>query len=174
LHFEVPQPILVCTYTNVAVDNLVEGFAKAGLKPLRVGFGSKLRASLHEYSLDYLLLKHPLQPLLLETIALLEQLEEEIANLTALIRETLKKLEGKEPSAAMQQRLRNMYQAMGMKDRRRNELRAKKYGLQQEMLHDIVKSADVVSMFFFSFCELLNVLLSLRFARRVLPLRVMH
>lgn len=145
-----PQPILVCTYTNVAVDNLVEGFAKAGLKPLRVGFGSKLRASIKEYSLDYLLLKHPLQPLLLETIAHLEQVEEEIATLTALIRQTLKKVEGTEPSAGIQQRVRNMHQGLAMKDKRRNDLRAKKYGLQQEMLHDIVKSADVVSYFFFS------------------------
>ncbi|KAF7759732.1 hypothetical protein Agabi119p4_11427 [Agaricus bisporus var. burnettii] len=144
LHFEVSHPILVCTYTNVAVDNLLEGFAKAGLKPLRVGFGSRIRASLQEYSLDHLLLKHPLQPLLLETIALLDKMEEEIGQLGALIRDTLKKIEGKTPSAAMEQRVRNMSQAMGMKDRRRNELRAKKYGLQQEMLHDIVKSADVV------------------------------
>lgn len=141
----------MCTYTNVAVDNLLEGFAKAGLKPLRVGFGSRIRASLQEYSLDHLLLKHPLQPLLLETIALLDKMEEEISQLGALIRDTLKKIEGKTPSAAMEQRVRNMSQAMGMKDRRRNELRAKKYGLQQEMLHDIVKSADVVSLLVFFF-----------------------
>ena len=41
-HFEVPQPLMICTYTNVAVDNLVEGLMKAGLKPLRVGFGGKV------------------------------------------------------------------------------------------------------------------------------------
>ncbi|KAK1220440.1 hypothetical protein PQX77_016821 [Marasmius sp. AFHP31] len=28
-HFRVPEPLLVCTYTNVAVDNLVEGLASA-------------------------------------------------------------------------------------------------------------------------------------------------
>ncbi|KAH8831193.1 P-loop containing nucleoside triphosphate hydrolase protein [Flagelloscypha sp. PMI_526] len=37
VHFQVPHPLLVCTYTNVAVDNLVEGFVKAGLNPVRVG-----------------------------------------------------------------------------------------------------------------------------------------
>jgi hypothetical protein len=41
--FRGPQPILVCTFTNVAVDNLVEGLAKAGVKPLRVGSRGNIR-----------------------------------------------------------------------------------------------------------------------------------
>ncbi|KAH0825645.1 hypothetical protein J3R83DRAFT_12675, partial [Lanmaoa asiatica] len=45
-HFEVHHPILVCAYTNAAVDNLVEGFAEARLKPLRIGFRGKIKDSL--------------------------------------------------------------------------------------------------------------------------------
>lgn len=136
----------MCTYTNVAVDNLVEGFVNAGLKPLRVGFGSRIRASLKEYSLDYLLSKHPLQPLCLETIALLEQLEDEINQLGSRLSEVVKKLEKGSINKALQQRAENMYKAMAMKDRQQTQLKGKIYGLQQEMLHDIVKSADVVSV----------------------------
>lgn len=136
----------MCTYTNVAVDNLVEGFVNAGLKPLRVGFGSRIRASLKEYSLDYLLSKHPLQPLCLETIALLEQLEDEINQLGSRLSEVVKKLEKGNINKALQQRAENMYKAMAMKDRQQTQLKGKIYGLQQEMLHDIVKSADVVSV----------------------------
>lgn len=130
----------------MAVDNLVEGFVKAGLKPLRVGFGSRIRASLRDYSLDYLLTKHPLQPLCLETIALLNELEEEINQLSSRLSETLKKLENGGSSKALKERAENMYRAMAMKDRQQTQLKAKIYGLQQEMLHDIVKSADVVSV----------------------------
>ena len=35
--FDVAIPLLVCTYTNVAVDNLVEGLVAGGLHPVRVG-----------------------------------------------------------------------------------------------------------------------------------------
>ncbi len=60
VHFEVPQPLLLCTYTNVAVDNLVDGLVKAGVKPLRVGYHGTIRSSLIPYSLDYKLQQHPL------------------------------------------------------------------------------------------------------------------
>ena len=52
----------MCTYTNVAVDNLVEGLAKVGLKPLRVGSDGKVRASLEQYTLEYQSEMHPLKP----------------------------------------------------------------------------------------------------------------
>ncbi|KXN83989.1 hypothetical protein AN958_00636, partial [Leucoagaricus sp. SymC.cos] len=143
-HFEVPFPIMVCTYTNVAVDNLVEGFVKAGLKPLRVGFGSRIRRSLKDYSLDYLLSQHPLQPLCLETTVALDRLESEISDLTSQLSATLRKIEAGNTSKILKQRAENMYRAMAMKDRQQNQLKGKIFGLQQEMLHDIVKSADVV------------------------------
>jgi len=46
---------------NVAVDNLVGGFVVAGVMPLWVGFGTKVKASLAEYSLEYHLDKHLLK-----------------------------------------------------------------------------------------------------------------
>ena len=45
----------------MAVDNLVEGFAEAGLKPLRIGFRGKIKDSLTEHTLDYKLDQHPLK-----------------------------------------------------------------------------------------------------------------
>jgi hypothetical protein len=119
---------------------------KAGLKPLRVGFGSRIRPSLRDYSLDYLLTKHPLQSLCVETLAQLQQLEIEIDQLGARLSETLRKLEKGNKSKALKQRAENMYKVMAMKDRQQTQLKGKIYGLQQEMLHDIVKSADVVSV----------------------------
>jgi len=56
------HPILVSTYTNVAVDNLVEGFAAVGVKPLRIAFGGKVKPSLLEHTLDYKFDRHPLKP----------------------------------------------------------------------------------------------------------------
>lgn len=119
---------------------------KAGLKPLRVGFGARIRPSLREYSLDHLLTKHPLQPLCVETLAHLERLEIEIDELTARLSETIKKLEAGSKNKALKQRAENMYKMMAVKDRQQTQFKGKVYGLQQEMLHDIVKSADVVSV----------------------------
>jgi hypothetical protein len=44
--FDVAIPLLVCTYTNVAVDNLVEGLAAAGLHPIRVGAEGMIKVNL--------------------------------------------------------------------------------------------------------------------------------
>lgn len=60
--FEVPQPLLVCTYTNAAVDNLLENIAAAGLKPLRYGTESNGVSGLEEYMLEVQFDKHPLKP----------------------------------------------------------------------------------------------------------------
>ena len=49
----------MCTYTNVAVDNLVEGFVTAGLDPVRIGYG-QTKSTLQEHSLESKMEKHPL------------------------------------------------------------------------------------------------------------------
>ena len=41
------------------MDNLVEGMAAAGLKPLRVGYGPSIRPDLIPYSLHHKLEVHP-------------------------------------------------------------------------------------------------------------------
>lgn len=53
---------MVCTYTNVAVDNLVDGLLAAGLKPLRCGSMESTRSSLEEHTLDYKFVRHRLKP----------------------------------------------------------------------------------------------------------------
>lgn len=60
------HPILVCTYTNIAVDNLVEGLVKAGLQPLRIGSDGRVKESLLPFSLKGRLGDHPLHSTLLE------------------------------------------------------------------------------------------------------------
>ncbi|EEB91721.1 hypothetical protein MPER_09875, partial [Moniliophthora perniciosa FA553] len=64
IHFQVPEPLLVCTYTNVAVDNLVEGLANAGLRPLRASSAGKVKPALQEHTLEWKMLQHPSQPAL--------------------------------------------------------------------------------------------------------------
>ena len=60
------HPILVCTYTNVAVDNLVEGLGNAGLEPLRISPDGRVNESLQPFSLKGRLNGHPLQSDFLE------------------------------------------------------------------------------------------------------------
>ena len=47
--------MLICTYTNVAVDNLVEGLAASGLKPLRIGFEGKVEEKLEQWTIEVVL-----------------------------------------------------------------------------------------------------------------------
>ncbi|KAG8763510.1 hypothetical protein FRC19_007519, partial [Serendipita sp. 401] len=56
--FQIPHPLLVCTYTNVAVDNLVGGLVQAGLNPLRVGSEGGVREDLEKWSLQAKMEKH--------------------------------------------------------------------------------------------------------------------
>lgn len=86
--FEVPQPILVCTYTNTAVDNLLENIAAAGLKPLRVGYEGFVKAGLEEYMMEVQFDKHPRKA---EYDAALKRKEKKVAelkDLTVQLKET--------------------------------------------------------------------------------------
>ena len=60
------HPILVCTYTNAAVDNLVEGLVKAGLQPLRICPDGRVKETLLPFSLTGRLKVHPLHSNFLE------------------------------------------------------------------------------------------------------------
>lgn len=136
-----PCQILVCTFTNVAVDNLLEAFVKAGLKPLRVGLNAFQQESLKEFSLEMQLLKHPLQSSYRETLEASKEMENQVEELISKIEET-----AKIASAATKRRLQNMCSALVAKQRQVLRLKSKLYGLEQEMLHEVVKSADVVSV----------------------------
>ena len=137
-----PCQILVCTFTNVAVDNLLEAFVKGGLKPLRVGFNAFQQEFLKEFSLEMQLLKHPLQPSFRETLEASKEMENQVEELISKIEQTAK-IAG---TFSLKRRLQNMCCALAVKQRQLLRLKSKLYGLEQEMLHDVVKSADVVSV----------------------------
>ena len=80
-YFKVHQPILVCTYTNAAVDNLVEGFVNAGLQPLRISPDGRVKESLIPFSLKGRLDAHPLQS---EFLELKQQANEQRKKLRAI------------------------------------------------------------------------------------------
>ncbi|KAG2035496.1 P-loop containing nucleoside triphosphate hydrolase protein [Suillus americanus] len=135
VHFEVHHPLLVCTYTNVAVDNLVEGFAAAGVKPLRVGFGAKIKSSLYEYTLDAKLEAHPLRLKVDQLLKDQENVERKLGALEQRI--VVAEKSGSE-------KLSNMRTAFTALERQVLALRAKLYALHQEMLNDITAAADVI------------------------------
>jgi hypothetical protein len=136
---------MVCTYTNVAVDNLVEGFAKAGLNPLRIGYG-KVRSSLLDHTLEAQMLKHPLAPKLKSVSEERESAERQYKALGVDILRI--KTSG---TASQLKRLDAMEKNYHRLENRTEQLGAKEYGIHQEMLSDIVRKADVV-------CPLLNLI----------------
>lgn len=142
--------ILVCAYTNAAVDNLVEGFIGAGLKPLRIGFRGKIKDSLTKHTLDYKLDQHPLKP---KVDTLLE--EQSITKKKRLdLRKRIEALQ-RAPTARAAGRLDQMRSTLLAQERRTMAVAAKLYAIHQEMLRDTTADADVVRIYFpRSFCAL--------------------
>ncbi|KIJ60439.1 hypothetical protein HYDPIDRAFT_98653 [Hydnomerulius pinastri MD-312] len=138
-HFEVHHPVLVCTYTNVAVDHLVEGFAAAGVKPLRIGFRGKVKGSLNEHTLDYKLEHHPLKGKVDKLLEEQKDLEARLADLTKKIEVAQKKQDARSAG-----RLSNMRTAFLMTERKTMSVRAKLYAIHQQMMRDITSEADVI------------------------------
>ncbi|KAF8064109.1 P-loop containing nucleoside triphosphate hydrolase protein [Lyophyllum atratum] len=139
VHFEVPQAILVCTYTNVAVDNLVEGLISCGVKALRVGSGSNVRSSLIQHTLDHKLESHPLAPALLRLIKEEEQLNVKLDDLKSRLLDV-----AKQKTIRMQQKAANMTRALLAMEASLGTLRSRKYAMRQEMLRDVISAADVI------------------------------
>ncbi|KAF8901061.1 AAA domain-containing protein [Gymnopilus junonius] len=145
VHFEVPQPLLVCTYTNVAVDNLVEGFANVGVKPLRIGYNGNVRQSCLPHSLDYKLEQHPLHPSLTSLMKDEADVDSHIRNLTIETKELDKKIEeSKRPRKATLERARNMKEALLKLCIRHKAMKRKVYAMSQQMLRDVIADADVI------------------------------
>lgn len=139
-----PHPILVCTYTNVAVDNLVDGLVSSGVKALRVGFGGSVRGSVLGHTLDHKLSTHPLQHRLLELVKQEEALGARIADLEIRLREVhAKELEGNAKAISKGERMQKALLAM---QREHSTLKSRKYAIQQEMLRDVISEADVVRL----------------------------
>ncbi|TFK69818.1 P-loop containing nucleoside triphosphate hydrolase protein, partial [Pluteus cervinus] len=135
-HFEVPQPILLCTYTNAAVDNLVEGLAAVGLKPLRVAAGGRVKPQLQEYTLEDKRSIHPKKPEL-------DRLEKQEQDLEGEIKNLQQKRELVDDSS-LEKRLQNLDNQMTHKKNRLRWLRGRIYALDQEILRDVLSQADVL------------------------------
>ncbi|KDQ17106.1 hypothetical protein BOTBODRAFT_106235 [Botryobasidium botryosum FD-172 SS1] len=138
VHFEVPEPILVCTYTNVAVDNLVEPLAAAGLRPLRVGFAGNVKPELRKYTLDARMEEHPLAP---ERKRLLEEVKE--LESKARRRAALRDPESKSRKIVVD-RGSSLYLALPYIKERLERIRSMLYWLKEQMIADILSEADVV------------------------------
>lgn len=142
MHFAVPQPLLVCTYTNVAVDNLVEGLAQAGVRPLRVGVGAKVRAALRAHTLEAKMAAHARQPVLAQLQADAERL-----------REYMQAVEGRRRAAAPYGKQEAACGRMLVRLERALEgKKGRAWAVRREMEQEIVYAADVVRCVFYRLC----------------------
>ena len=128
------MPILVCTYTNMALDHIVEGLVGRGLKPLRVGLDAKVRPALKDYVLEAYLEKHPRR-------RDLERLVREEAKLQEKTRVMEKSIE---EAKNQPKRLVNLRTIMANVDRQFWAVQAKLFRLRQVMITDVLKQVDVV------------------------------
>jgi hypothetical protein len=132
--FEVPVPILVCTYTNMALDHIVEGLVGRGLKPLRVGLDAKVRPALKDYVLEAYLDRHPRRNEL-ERLVREEMRMQDKAQL-------LEKKIGEASNNAS--RVANVRTILANVDRQFWVVKAKVFKLRQAMITDVLKEVDVV------------------------------
>jgi hypothetical protein len=135
----------VCTYTNVAVDNLVEGLVRAGLNPLRVGLsGTAASSALAPYTLDHKLTLHPLYEM---SVALQEECTALGAKISKIEKQCypLKNRLGAEGLPAnLRRRLVNMETELVKLQRMFKTVKSRLYAAKQAMLRDVVDDADVV------------------------------
>ncbi|KIO30452.1 hypothetical protein M407DRAFT_224414 [Tulasnella calospora MUT 4182] len=129
-HFQVPQPILICTYTNVAVDNLLEALVAAGVNPLRVASPGKVKESVAQYSLEAKMEAHPLKPELDELMKDLPRLQERRD-------ETHKKLQEVRDDSSKMLKMKAIQALIRRKE-------SAIYKVRMTMLHEITHSADVI------------------------------
>ncbi|KAF9265736.1 P-loop containing nucleoside triphosphate hydrolase protein [Marasmius fiardii PR-910] len=143
-HFQVPEPILVCTYTNVAVDNLVEGLASAGLQPLRASSAGKVRLELQEYTLDYKMEKHPLHPELKKLFGRRQSQEKDLDE----VRDMLIRLRTKEymgtASDREVKRAQKIQEDVVRKERVYTATKKRLFGLEQRIRRELLDQADVI------------------------------
>ena len=122
----------------------MEGFVAAGLMPLRVGFGTKVKSSLAEYSLEYCLEKHPLKPKVDKLVEEQKSLEKRRAQLERKIATVQK--DGKVGTLGRRERMQS---ALVLVEKQCMSIKSKLYAMHQEMLRDITSAADVVSFTLF-------------------------
>jgi hypothetical protein len=138
-HFEVPHPIVICTYTNVAVDHLVEGLAQAGLKPLRFGSVQRVSSALLEHTFEHKIQAHPLSPVHERALAEVKRCTEGILSHARGIKELAKDLS----PAAIKKHTAHL-RSRAQIERRQQSLKKKAYAIRMEMVKDVLDGADVV------------------------------
>ncbi|EIN05865.1 P-loop containing nucleoside triphosphate hydrolase protein [Punctularia strigosozonata HHB-11173 SS5] len=164
-HFAVPHPILVCTFTNVAVDNLVEGLAPS-LSPLRVGYGGKVKPSLYPHTLDAKLEQHELYSEVLKLERQEEALEKRVVSLRMSSTKAAEKLSIMPLDAEHDRKRANATKRRDRLDQEVTQcgtslgnIRKRIYAFKQQMLSDVVHAADVVcTTCITSACTALNVI----------------
>jgi superfamily I DNA and/or RNA helicase len=134
VHFSVPHPLLVCTYTNVAVDHLVEGLAAAGLRPLRFGAVQRVPPALLPHTLEHQLQAHPSQSRYKTAVEERDKTENKVKAHAAAIRQH-----------AFNDKKREAHERVkAIAERRLIALNKKVYAIYQGMVRDILDQADVV------------------------------
>ena len=130
---------MVCTYTNVAVDNLVEGLVAAGLDPVRIGYG-QIKSTLQEHSLEFKIEQHPLYAEYRVVSKCLEDLEKDLRKICATILEH-QKLRVSSPELSRLKSRRGVLYA------KLSRLNSQKQAMYQQMQVEVLTSADVVRSF---------------------------
>ena len=122
----------------------MESLVAAGLMPLRVGFGTKMKTSLTEYSLEYCLEKHPLKPKIDKLVEEQKSLEKRRARLKKKIANV-----EKDRKVGTLGRRERMQSALVLVEKQCMSIKSRLYAMHQEMLRDDISAADVVSSIFF-------------------------
>lgn len=139
-YFEVPHPIVICTYTNVAVDHLVEGLAQAGLKPLRFGSVQRVSSALLEHTFEHKIQAHPLGPAHERALEEVKRCTEGILLHAKGVKEF-----AKNSSLAAIKKHNAHLRSLAQIERRQQSLKKKAYAIRMEMVKDVLNGADVVS-----------------------------
>ena len=154
------HPILVCTYTNVAVDNLVEGLITAGLDPVRIGY-AQTKSTLQEHSFEFRIERHPLYPKYKVVSENIESLEKDLKKTCASISEHLKR-GASSPELSRLRSYRNVLHAKLS----RSDLQMQ--AIYQQMQTEVLTNADVVR--YFIPCAFTQLTITFRYA---LPVSVL-
>ena len=131
-HFQVPHPILLAAHTNVAVDNLAEGCVKVGLRVVRAGSSTAMRASLEPVSFDAQFQQHANYRML---CAAEKNLREQQQYRDALQEQIA--LAKQDSAAGLRLKLRHVCQTV-------TKLTAKCHLVRNRMYADVLHHADVV------------------------------
>ena len=133
------HPILVCTYTNVAVDNLVEGFVTAGLDPVRIGYG-QTKSTLQEHSLESKIEKHPLY-------AKYELASKELKKLEKDLKQTHTRISEQRNKRGHSGELSRLKCYLEYLNTKRLRFRSNEQVLYRQIRSEVLTSADVVRFF---------------------------